>query len=111
LATASTDGTDGLYPEDLAIQKAKEDAILNLLRERMTEADRVTFDYLRTLADQQQQALAQAEAELSDTTAKIRALVFKYLGIATTTTSPTISTISTTSTVSTTSTSIAASSN
>lgn len=87
LTNTSIDTVDTQSPEDLALQQAKENAILDLLRERMTEADRVTFDQLRSLATEQQLAVAEAEAELSDTTAKIRALVFKYLGIATTTSS------------------------
>ena len=93
-------------PEDLAMQKAKEDAILSLIRDRMTEADKVAFDYLRSLATEQQLALAKAQADLSDTAAKIRALVFKYLGIATTTSSSPAPTIPTTTTISTTSTSV-----
>jgi len=87
LADTNTDAVEAQSPEDLAIQQAKENAILDLIREKMTEADRVAFDGLRSLAAQQQLIAAQAEAELSETTAKIRELVFKYLGIATTTAS------------------------
>ena len=71
----------------LAVAQAKENAILDLIREKMTSADQATFDQLRAAATEEQAALQQAQTDLSDTTAKIDLLVDTYLGISTSSTS------------------------
>jgi hypothetical protein len=64
-------------------QQAKENAILDLIREKMTSTDQATFDRLRAVAVEQQAALQQAQADLNDTKAKITTLIDKYLGVPT----------------------------
>ncbi len=66
--TATESGSGGMLTADqLAAEQAKENAILDLLREKMTSADQVTFDQLRTAATEEQTALQQAQANLNDT--------------------------------------------
>ena len=81
-ATAAGSGST-LASDQLAAEQAKENAILDLIREKMTSADQATFDQLRTAAIEEQAALQQAQTNLNDTTTKINALVDKYLGVST----------------------------
>lgn len=80
-------GSAVLSSDQLAVAQAKENAILDLIREKMTSADQATFDQLRAAATEEQAALQQAQTDLSDTTAKIDLLVDTYLGISTSSTS------------------------
>jgi hypothetical protein len=70
----------------LALDQAKENAILDLIRQKMSPADQEILDELRASAGTQQLELQQAQAALDATTAQISELVDKYLGITTTTT-------------------------
>ena len=84
VAPATATGSGGTLASDqLAAEQAKENAILDLIREKMTSADQATFDQLRATATEEQTTLQQAQAELNDTTTKINALVDKYLGVST----------------------------
>jgi hypothetical protein len=76
-----TTPTSALSTADLQLQQAKENAILDLIREKMGADDQVAFDQLRSIAAQQQQALSEAEANLQTTKAQITALIDKYLGV------------------------------
>jgi hypothetical protein len=67
--------------DELAIQQAKENAILDLIREKMTAEDQATFDQLRAVAAEQQAALSKAQSDLQATKAGISALIDKYLGV------------------------------
>ena len=84
-ATTDISGGAGLSSDQLAAEQAKENAILDLIREKMTSADQATFDQLRATATEDQTVLQQAQADLNDTTTKIDALVDKYLGVSTST--------------------------
>lgn len=64
----------------LQLELAKENAILDLIREKMTVDDQLVFDRLRAVASQQQVALNQTQADLEATKAQISALIDKYLG-------------------------------
>ena len=66
---------------DLQLQQAKENAILDLIGEKMTADDKTTFDQLRAIAAQEQVAVSQAQAALQTTKAQITALIDKYLGV------------------------------
>ena len=84
-ATTEISGGGALSSDQLAAEQAKENAILDLIREKMTSADQATFDQLRATATEDQTVLQQAQADLNDTTTKINALVDKYLGVSTST--------------------------
>jgi len=84
-ATTEISGGGVLSSDQLAAEQAKENAILDLIREKMTSADQATFDQLRATATEDQTVLQQAQADLNDTTTKINALVDKYLGVSTST--------------------------
>ena len=87
-AAGATAGTAvGAASQDaLAIDQIKENAILDLLRQKMAPADQATLDQLRAQAAGEQTQLLQIQASLDATTAQITDLVNKYLGITTTTT-------------------------
>ena len=91
-ATTEISGVGALSSDQLAAEQAKENAILDLIREKMTSADKATFDQLRATATEDQTVLQQAQADLNDTTTKINALVDKYLGVSTSTDSGSAST-------------------
>ena len=52
---------------DVQLQQAKENAILDLIREKMSADDKTIFDQLRAIAGQQQVALSLAQADLQAT--------------------------------------------
>lgn len=70
-----------LSEAELAVEQAKENAILDLIREKMTAEDKVVFDQLRVIASQQQMAVSKAQTDLQSTKAQITALIDKYLGV------------------------------
>ena len=87
-ADASTTTTTAPAPPALillALDQAKEDASLDLIRQKMTATDQATLDKLRATAATQQADVQQAQAALASTTAQITALIDTYLGISTTT--------------------------
>ena len=85
-ATSTTVATTATTAEDsLVLDQAKENAILDLIRQKMSASDQATLDKLRAAAAGEQTQVQQAQASLSVTTAQITALVDKYLGIPTTT--------------------------
>jgi hypothetical protein len=65
----------------LAAEQAKENAILDLIGEKMSPEDKSVFEQLRTIAASQHQALTQAQADLQATKAQLTALIDKYLGV------------------------------
>jgi hypothetical protein len=81
LETVTTAAAAPLTAAELELQQAKENAILDLIGEKMTADDKVTFDELRVVATQQQLALGQAQAALQATKAQMTALIDKYLGV------------------------------
>jgi hypothetical protein len=78
---ASPAATAQMTAEQLALEQAKENAILDLIREKMSPDDQAVFDQLRSVAAQQQQTLSQAQAALQSTKVEITALIDKYLGM------------------------------
>jgi hypothetical protein len=79
VATASP--TDAIAAAELALEQAKENAILDLIGEKMTPEDKVVFAQLRGIAAEQLLAVTRAQAELQATKAQITALIDKYLGM------------------------------
>jgi|WetSurMetagenome_2_1015567.scaffolds.fasta_scaffold450105_1 hypothetical protein len=82
LQTLATGTVTTLSAADLELQQAKENAILGLIREKMTADDQATFDQLRAVAADQQATLLKAQADLEGTKTQINALIDKYLGVA-----------------------------
>lgn len=66
---------------ELQLQQAKENAILDLIGEKMSADDKTIFDQLRATATDQQLALSRAQADLQATKDQITALIDKYLGM------------------------------
>jgi hypothetical protein len=54
-------------------------SMLNLVRDKMSDADKATFDQLQTQSQTQQQALQKAASDLQTTQSQLRTLVDKYL--------------------------------
>ena len=79
VATASP--TDALTESQIALEQAKENAILDLIGEKMTPEDKVVFAQLRAIAGEQLLAVTRAQADLQATKAQISALIDKYLGM------------------------------
>ena len=70
-------GNDAQSQED----QQRRDAMLQLVRDKMTEADKATLDSLQAQAKTQQETLQKAAQDLRDTNEQIRSLVDKYLGV------------------------------
>ncbi len=79
VATAAP--ADAIAAAELALEQAKENAILDLIGEKMTPEDKVVFAQLRGIAAEQLLAVTRAQAELQATKAQITALIDKYLGM------------------------------
>ena len=69
--------------------QARRDAILKLVRDKMSAADKATFDKLQKQETAQEQALQKAAEDLRNTNQQLRALVDKYLGVQSNTTTTT----------------------
>lgn len=78
---ATTAPADAIAAAELALEQAKENAILDLIGEKMTPEDKVVFAQLRGIAAEQLLAVTRAQAELQATKAQITALIDKYLGM------------------------------
>jgi hypothetical protein len=54
-------------------------SMLNLVRDKMSDADKATFDQLQTQSQTQQQALQKAASDLRTTQSQLQTLIDKYL--------------------------------
>jgi hypothetical protein len=72
-------------------RQQRRDATLKLIRDKMSPADQATFDKLLAQQKTQQDALEKAREDLQSTNTQIRQMADKYLGVTTSTTSPSTS--------------------
>jgi hypothetical protein len=84
------DGAQGMDQGQFKQQRqARLDAVLKLVREKMSPADQAKLDQLLAQEKTQQAALQKARQDLKQTTTDLRSLVDKYLGVTTPTTGTT----------------------
>lgn len=74
-------GEDGQFQQFREQSRQRMESILQLVRDKMTDADKATLDSLQAQQKTQQEALEKAQQDLRGTNEQIRGLIDKYLNV------------------------------